>query len=101
MEPIKNPIELSSQNPETTNAEVPRSPEREAANPVQEVQNKVEEVDNTLLAETEALKHPDIKHPAIEKVIAIPTIEGIDPKGDSLRSSEEENKILKKLNGVN
>ena len=89
MEPIKNPIEIPSQNPETPNAEVPRSPEREATNPVQEVQNEVAKMDDPLVAETEALKHD------IEEAIAIRKTE---PKLVNHEISTAEDELLSQLN---
>ena len=89
MEPIKNPIEIPSQNPETPNAEVPRSPERESTNPVQEVQNEVAKKDDTLVAETEALKQD------MSEAIAIPETE---PKLVNHEISTAEDELLSQLN---
>ncbi len=97
MDPIKNPFEIPSQPSELPSVEVPRSIETEKPVSQAQVQAKIESNDAPLAAETEAL---ELDHPDIEGAIAIPAIEERNPQGDTLSVSENEDKILGKLNGV-
>jgi len=94
MEPIKNPIELPSQNPELTSpgAEIPKSPEKEILTPESRVRAEIAANDDPLQAEQTALEKHDIS-----EAISIPETQ--DKLTNKLTESEDD--LLRQLSKAN